>query len=97
MIKRVHLVGLSLAALLISCADSKPANNRDTMTQRQRDSVFGQSGVPGAQAVTKAMRAADRPAEAGRKRRSTTWWLAAAQVICVLPGWRPPGARGVAR
>ena len=59
MIKRVHLVGLSLAALLISCADSKPANNRDTMTQRQRDSVFGQSGVPGAQAVTKAMRAAD--------------------------------------
>lgn len=59
MIKRIHLVGLPVAVLLISCLDSKPANNRDTMTKRQRDSVFGQSGVPGAQGVTKAMRAAD--------------------------------------
>jgi hypothetical protein len=29
------------------------------MTQRQKDSVLGQSGLPGAQGVTKAMRAAD--------------------------------------
>ena len=29
------------------------------MTQRQKDSVFGQSGVPGAQAATKAMKTAD--------------------------------------
>ena len=61
MSKRVYLVGLSVAALSIGCSgdNAKPANNRDTMTQRQRDSVFGQSSVPGASAVTKAMRAAD--------------------------------------
>lgn len=58
-----------LVVLVISCGDSKakPANNRDTMTQRQRDSVFGQSAVPGASAVTKAMKAADS-ADAQRKR-----------------------------
>lgn len=59
--KLVYLAGLSLAALIAGCGDSnaKPANNRDTMTQRQKDSVFGQSAVPGASAVTKALRAAD--------------------------------------
>jgi hypothetical protein len=73
MIKRVHLVGLPLAVLVISCAGdtkAKPANNRDTMTQRQRDSVFGQSAVPGAGAVTKAMKMADS-LDAIRKRQDS--------------------------
>ncbi len=48
------------ATLLAGCvADDPQANRRDTMTQRQKDSVLGQSGLPGAQGVTKALRAAD--------------------------------------
>ena len=45
--------------LLAGCAKSEGGNNRDTMTQRQKDSVLGQSGLPGAQGVTKALRASD--------------------------------------
>ena len=49
------------AALLMSC--SKPeetaANNRDTMTRRQKDSVLAQSGLPGAQGVGNALKASD--------------------------------------
>jgi hypothetical protein len=59
MSRRIQFATFGLAAGLIACAGEKPANNRDTMTQRQKDSVFGQSGVPGASAVTKAQRAAD--------------------------------------
>jgi hypothetical protein len=69
--KRLYLVGFPLALLLVSCFErQKPANNRDTMTQRQKDSVFGQSAVPGASAVTKAMRAADS-LDAIRKRQDS--------------------------
>jgi hypothetical protein len=53
------LTGFALAIGLAACAGEKPANNRDTMTQRQKDSVFGQSGVPGAAAIPKAQKAAD--------------------------------------
>lgn len=46
--------------VLAACAQPEtPANNRDTMSQRQRDSVLGQSQLPGAQGVTRAMGAAD--------------------------------------
>jgi uncharacterized protein YdeI (BOF family) len=53
--------GIALCVLVVASAcSSKPAgNNRDTMTQRQKDSVFGASGVPGASAITKAQTAAD--------------------------------------
>ncbi len=69
--KRAYLVGLPLAVVLGGCFErQKPANNRDTMTQRQKDSVFGQSAVPGASAVTKAMRAADS-LDAIRKRQDS--------------------------
>jgi hypothetical protein len=47
------------ALVLAACSSAPPANDRDTMTTRQRDSVFGQSGIPGAAGVTKAMKAAD--------------------------------------
>lgn len=57
--KRPLLV-LSCLLLGIACASNESGGNRrDTMTQRQRDSVLGQSGIPGAQGVTKAMIAAD--------------------------------------
>lgn len=50
------------AVLLLAAACSSsdtPANNRDTMTQRQRDSVLAQSGLPGAGGVGNALKAAD--------------------------------------
>ena len=49
---------LSLLAAACSGSDA-PANDRDTMTQRQRDSVLAQSGLPGARGVGKALSAAD--------------------------------------
>jgi uncharacterized protein YdeI (BOF family) len=55
-----RLVVLAVASLsLAACAKDTGGNNRDTMTQRQKDSVLGQSGLPGAQGVTKALKAAD--------------------------------------
>jgi hypothetical protein len=67
MARPIHLAVLPLAAVLIGCGDAKQANNRDTMTKRQRDSVLGQSGIPNASAVTKAQAAADS-LDAARKR-----------------------------
>jgi hypothetical protein len=51
-----------LAALALSGCSSQPqqaANNRDTMTQRQKDSVLAQSGLPGARGVGMALKTAD--------------------------------------
>jgi hypothetical protein len=52
---------LVLAALIaVGCStNQEAANDRDTMTQRQRDSVLAESGLPGAQGVGKALSAAD--------------------------------------
>jgi hypothetical protein len=33
--------------------------NRDTLTERQKDSILAKSSIPGASAVDKAMKAAD--------------------------------------
>lgn len=63
--KRLALLAFALTA---ACSSSKEGgNNRDTMTKRQKDSVFGASGVPGASAINKAQTAADS-LEAARKR-----------------------------
>jgi hypothetical protein len=53
--------GLVLLAIVLSaCAAPETAgNNRDTMTQRQKDSVLAQSQLPGARGVGMAMNAAD--------------------------------------
>jgi len=56
----IRFIIFAAAVTLAACAKSDtPGNNRDTMTKRQRDSVLGQSGLPGAQGVTKALSAAD--------------------------------------
>lgn len=52
-------VVLPLAIFLAGCSSPETANNRDTMTRRQRDSVLAQSGLPGAQGIGKAQRASD--------------------------------------
>ena len=62
---RLALVFIALP--LLACSSKPAGNDRDTMTQRQKDSVFGQSAVPGAGAVTEAQKAADS-LEAQRKR-----------------------------
>lgn len=54
------LVVIAVAFLAAACAGPESGGNRrDTMTQRQRDSVLGRSGLPGAAGVTKALGAAD--------------------------------------
>ena len=58
---------IALVSLVACSSKSSGGNNRDTMTQRQKDSVFGASGVPGASAINKAQTAADS-LEAARKR-----------------------------
>jgi hypothetical protein len=63
------LIAAVLAA--VACSSSTPkANNRDTMTKRQKDSVFGASGVPGGAAIGKAQAAADS-LDAARKRQDS--------------------------
>jgi hypothetical protein len=52
--------GLILVALGACGGGAEVAqNNRDTMTQRQKDSVLAQSALPGARGVGMAMTAAD--------------------------------------
>ena len=58
---RRALLAIAAAAAVVSC--SKPqetiANNRDTMTQRQKDSVLAQSSLPGAKGVGMALKTSD--------------------------------------
>jgi hypothetical protein len=72
MVTPARLIVFAAATLVVACADSggKPANNRDTMTQRQKDSLLGRSGLPGAAAVTAAQKAADS-LDARRKRQDS--------------------------
>jgi hypothetical protein len=62
-VRQIHvLLGATVLALACGTGDaSKQQNaiNRDTLTERQRDSVLGQSRIPGASGVAKAMRVAD--------------------------------------
>jgi predicted outer membrane protein len=47
-----------LSALAIGCSKDEP-DTRPVLTQRQKDSVFAQSTIPGAKAVKHALRTAD--------------------------------------
>ncbi|HKC47997.1 MAG TPA: hypothetical protein VKB63_10380 [Gemmatimonadales bacterium] len=50
-------------ALLVACGGGGQSNankvNRDTLTERQKDSILAKSSIPGASAVGRAMNAAD--------------------------------------
>jgi len=59
MSRRFYFVALSLAVVLAGCASDTGGNRRDTMTQRQKDSVLAQTGLPGAQGIAKALAASD--------------------------------------
>ena len=58
MVRNRLVLGLAVVTL-VACSSETKGNRRDTMTQRQRDSVLAQSGLPGAQGVGKALNAAD--------------------------------------
>ena len=48
-----------LGAAACGSNDSKQTVNRDTLSQRQKDSILANSRVPNARAVGRAMKAAD--------------------------------------
>lgn len=53
-------MAVMVGVLMTACStDAKPVDPNKKMTERQKDSVLGQSKVPGAPAVNKAMTAAD--------------------------------------
>ncbi len=60
--RRMYL-WLAVSALAIACgtgdANKQPAINRDTLNERQRDTILARSRIPGASGVGKAMRVAD--------------------------------------
>jgi hypothetical protein len=60
----MRLIVPTIALVLAACGGSsdKPAQttvNRDTLNERQRDSILAGSRIPGARGVGKAMRVAD--------------------------------------
>ncbi len=55
----VTLLVLSLAGCGGGENSDQQAVNRDTLTQRQKDSILAKSSIPGASNVGRAMRAAD--------------------------------------
>lgn len=56
-----RVLPLVLIGILAGCSGEKPDQtvNRDTLTQRQKDSILAQSKIPNARAVGRAMTAAD--------------------------------------
>jgi len=58
---RATLLALAVAVLAACGGESKDkqAVNRDTLTERQKDSILAKSKIPGASNVGRAMRAAD--------------------------------------
>ena len=57
--KRSALVTLALIACASCTKAPDTANNRDTMTRRQKDSVLAKSSLPGAAGVGMALKTAD--------------------------------------
>jgi len=55
----IPLLVLGLAGCGGGDGADKQAVNRDTLTQRQKDSILAKSSIPNAGAVGRAMRAAD--------------------------------------
>jgi hypothetical protein len=54
-------VSTMVLLVIIACGsnESNETVNRDTLTQRQKDSILANSKIPNARAVGRAMRAAD--------------------------------------
>jgi hypothetical protein len=67
-------LGVAGLVVLAACGSGGQSNakrvNRDTLTERQQDSILAKSSIPGASAVGKAMTAAD--STSARARASDT-------------------------
>jgi hypothetical protein len=55
------ILALVPLSILLACGSDKSSQsvNRDTLTERQKDSILAHSQIPGARAVGRAMNAAD--------------------------------------
>lgn len=62
----MRLAALATAVILVACGSGNGGSGRDTLTQRQRDSILGASSLPGARAVQQSLRAADTAAARNR-------------------------------
>ena len=63
-------LGLTILLLTVSAcggSGSQQTVNRDTLTQRQKDSILARSSIPGASNVGRAMRAADSTSAGARR------------------------------
>jgi len=56
---RALIVALVLLSVAACGSDNKQAVNRDTLTERQKDSILARSRIPNAKAVGRAMTTAD--------------------------------------
>jgi hypothetical protein len=56
---RTAILLVTALFLCVACTDKKQANDRQALTQRERDSIIGQSALPGAKGVRRALSAAD--------------------------------------
>jgi hypothetical protein len=54
----IALAGAALTLALAACAKDEP-ENKPALTQREKDSIFANSTIPGARAVKKSMTVAD--------------------------------------
>jgi hypothetical protein len=54
----IALAGVALALALTACGKNEP-ENKPALTQREKDSIFANSTIPGARAVKKSMTVAD--------------------------------------
>ncbi len=59
---RVSILFLTAATLALGCSGGSSAAGRDSLSQRQRDSMIGASQLPGAQGVRGALRVSDSAA-----------------------------------
>jgi hypothetical protein len=72
MSKRViSLAGAALALALAACAKDEP-ENKPVLTQREKDSIFANSTIPGARAVKKSMTVADSATARQQRMTDTT-------------------------
>jgi uncharacterized lipoprotein YajG len=56
----IALAGAALTLALAACAKKdESAESKPTLTQREKDSIFANSTIPGARAVKKSMSVAD--------------------------------------
>lgn len=59
----MRIIAAVIAVLLTACAGGEGSGSTaDTLTRRERDSIIGESGLPGAGGVRGALRASDSAA-----------------------------------